>query len=256
MQKKYGGYIPKLIHDDRSTGPRPDLSCIVNALPENVKRRNEVVLSAGYCMKARNSCPLPCCRYLHSEQQQEDAPTQQVVIRRIIKRRPKKKTVAPESTADPNQHAPAAAARKQQHEKEEARVRHQPQLENEAERKRRTEEGVQQQQLKEQKRQGAAASTEADGNRASATEAEKQKAAAPINVSPTQKVVIFQNTGKDPIMAKAELYYESTRWGPLGHGDPPVSVGSFPGHRWFIVANGIYAKLFTVSEEEKQTFAI
>ena len=71
---------------------------------------------------------------------------------------------------------------------------------------------------------------------------------------PTQKVATFQNLGTDPSMAKAELYYESTRWSPLGHGDPPVSVGTFPGHRWFIVANGMYAKLFTVGEEPQQTF--
>jgi hypothetical protein len=57
-------------------------------------------------------------------------------------------------------------------------------------------------------------------------------------------------------MAAAQLFYESTPFGSLGHNDPPVTVQSYPGHRWFIVANGVYAKLFTVGEDAQQTFTL
>lgn len=72
--------------------------------------------------------------------------------------------------------------------------------------------------------------------------------------APTQKVATFKNLGTDPSMAQAELYYENTPFGPLGHGDPPLTVETYPGHRWFIVANGTYAKLFTIGEGAEQSF--
>jgi hypothetical protein len=74
-------------------------------------------------------------------------------------------------------------------------------------------------------------------------------------LQPTGKNITFVNTGRDPAMAAALLYYESTPFGSIGHGSPPVSVTSFPGHRWFIVANGVYAKIITVGEEAQQTFS-
>lgn len=72
-----------------------------------------------------------------------------------------------------------------------------------------------------------------------------------------QSVVTFVNKGTDPSMAKAELYYKATRWGPLGHGDPAVAVSTYPGDQWYIVANGVYAKMFTVAQgSQQQTFTI
>lgn len=82
-------------------------------------------------------------------------------------------------------------------------------------------------------------------------------AAAPApSPATTQKKATFVNSGKDPAMAAAELYYESTPWGKIGHGAQPVSVQTFPGHRWFIVANGIYAKQFTIGNDDQQTYTI
>ena len=80
-------------------------------------------------------------------------------------------------------------------------------------------------------------------------------APAPPPAAPQEVEVTFVNSGEDPTYAKAELYYESTRWGALGHGDPPVAVGTYPGHRWFLVANGVYAKQFDIGNDAKQTFS-
>ena len=72
----------------------------------------------------------------------------------------------------------------------------------------------------------------------------------------TQKVATFSNTGSDPTMATAELYYNTSRWGPLGHGDNPIAVSTYPGDEWYIVANGVYAKLFKIGDDDQQQFTI
>ena len=74
--------------------------------------------------------------------------------------------------------------------------------------------------------------------------------------APQEKLATFTNAGQDPGMAHAELYFNSTLWGPLGHGDPPISVSTYPGDQWFIAANGVYAKQFTVGEDAEQIFTI
>ena len=71
--------------------------------------------------------------------------------------------------------------------------------------------------------------------------------------TPSQKIVTFTNTGKDPTMKDAELYYENTRYGALGH-NSNLQVASYEGHRWFIVSNGVYAKQYNVGPEANQTF--
>jgi len=71
---------------------------------------------------------------------------------------------------------------------------------------------------------------------------------------PSKVLVTFANTRQDPAFATAELYYESTRFGPLGQGNPPIAVESYPGHRWFLVANGVYAKQFDVGLPAQQVF--
>lgn len=74
--------------------------------------------------------------------------------------------------------------------------------------------------------------------------------------APKEKLATFVNAGQDPGMAKAELYFNSTLWGPLGHGDPPISVSTYPNDQWYIAANGVYAKQFTVGEDAEQKFTI
>jgi len=71
-----------------------------------------------------------------------------------------------------------------------------------------------------------------------------------------QKMATFVNTGTDPAMTEAQLFYESNPWGSLGWGDPAISVMTNAGDKWYIVANGVYAKLFTIAEEAQQQFTI
>ena len=88
---------------------------------------------------------------------------------------------------------------------------------------------------------------------------EKQGEHAPlvdVKDSPKEKIATFSNTGQDSAMVNAQLYFNSTLWGPLGHGDAPISVSTYPGDQWFIVANGVYAKQFTIGEDAEQAFSI
>lgn len=71
---------------------------------------------------------------------------------------------------------------------------------------------------------------------------------------PQPMTAVFTNSGKDPRAKNAELFYETTRWGNLGHGDPPVSVGSFPGHRWFVKVGDTVIKEFVIGNDEVQEF--
>ena len=261
-QKKYGGAVISLIAGpggpDAAPTTRPDLSIICDVVGSNVEQRNNRTGARGYVPKVRDSCPLPCCQYLHTNQAEEskqDSELEKVIIRRIIHTRRRKKVTPVEgapAASDPAQ-AEAAAVERQRQEEEDAKLlQYQQQQAEEA----RQEKRARQQQLEEQKRQQAAAAEAERQQAAAEQQAAAARVAPPAPAAPTQKIATFQNTGTDPTMAAAELYYESTRWGPLGHGDPPVSVGSFPGHRWFIVANGVYAKQFTVGEEDAQTFTI
>ncbi|CAB9499464.1 expressed unknown protein [Seminavis robusta] len=275
--KKYGGNVPAMTEGPGGSGGpapvRPDLSMICESVVSKVKSRKERITTPGYHMKVRDSCPLPCCQYLH---QQNEEPQQTVIIKKVIRRRRPKQQAPPQEQAPgqvpslvqspppllssppalaggPSSQVEQQAAEVQRRQQAEAARRQQIEAERrrQAELQRQQIEAERKRQEELQRQQQAAAEAERQRQAAAAAEAERQAAAA---AAPTQKVATFQNLGTDPAMAQAELYYESTRWGPLGHGSAPVTVGTFPGHRWFIVANGCYAKLFTVGEEAQQTF--
>lgn len=254
-KKTYGGYFPKMIEGSDV----PDLSIIGNAIVPEVQSRKHRISAPGYQMKVRDG-------YLQNEAEEK---TQKIIIKKIIRRRrPAQNGTA---TQQSNQQQQQLEEQKRQQAAEAERQRQaSAAAEAEAERQReaaaaaeveRQRQAAAAAEAEKQRQAAAAAEAERQLQAAAAAEAEKQRqaaaaAAAAPAAAPTQKVIVFQNTGQDPAMAKAELYYESTRWGPLGHGDQPVTVGSFPGHRWFIVANGVYAKLFTVGEDAQQTFTI
>ena len=47
---------------------------------------------------------------------------------------------------------------------------------------------------------------------------------------PPQLQASFQNSGRDPALKDADLYYdEGLHWGKLGHGDPPLNVNTYEG---------------------------
>merc|ERR1712238_179382 len=54
----------------------------------------------------------------------------------------------------------------------------------------------------------------------------KAKKEAMAAGEPKPLTATFKNLGTNIQLQKAELYYETTRWGNIGHGDPPISVGS------------------------------
>ena len=78
----------------------------------------------------------------------------------------------------------------------------------------------------------------------------KKKAAA----EPKPLTATFRNTGSNVQLQKAELYYETTRWGNIGHGDPPISVGTFTGHRWFVKVGDTVMKELVIGEDDVQEF--
>ena len=71
---------------------------------------------------------------------------------------------------------------------------------------------------------------------------------------PKPLTATFRNLGTNVQLQKAELYYETTRWGDIGHGDPPISVGSFTGHRWFVKVGDTVMKELVIGTDDVQEF--
>lgn len=70
-------------------------------------------------------------------------------------------------------------------------------------------------------------------------------------------VATFQNSGQDPQMKNAQLYFEDQFWANLGLKDEP-RVNTFRDHTWNIRVDGKVVKTFVVKEEDgvEQTFII
>ena len=52
----------------------------------------------------------------------------------------------------------------------------------------------------------------------------------PKRKGPQQLQASFRNSGRDPALKDADLYYdEGLHWGKLGHGDPALNVNTFEG---------------------------
>lgn len=86
----------------------------------------------------------------------------------------------------------------------------------------------------------------------SAKKASKKK--APPAAEPQPLTATFKNTGANPQLQKAELYYETTRWGNIGHGDPAISVGSFTGHKWYVRVGDTVMKEMVIGRDSVQEF--
>jgi hypothetical protein len=76
--------------------------------------------------------------------------------------------------------------------------------------------------------------------------------------SASQKIkAIFKNSGKDPNMINAVLYYdEAMYWGKLGFNDPPLHSNTFEGHKWNVKVNDIIVKSWVISKSKEQEFTI
>jgi hypothetical protein len=68
----------------------------------------------------------------------------------------------------------------------------------------------------------------------------------------------FQNTGKDPEMANAQLFYMDQFWGKLGHDAPSLAANTYEGHVWNIQVDGKVVKTWTIATKDgtEQIFKI
>ena len=88
---------------------------------------------------------------------------------------------------------------------------------------------------------------------------QKEEATSSPSVSYTQVTARFRNTGKDPEMADAFLYYgEDRQWGPLTYPGPEIGVNTYEGHVWNVKVDGKTVKSWTISEKngQEQNFEI
>jgi hypothetical protein len=73
----------------------------------------------------------------------------------------------------------------------------------------------------------------------------------------TQLLVEFRNTGGDPTLNEAELYYnEDTHFGKLGPNDPPIAVNTYEGHVWHVKVQGEIQRTFVIEDKPRQVFKV
>jgi hypothetical protein len=68
----------------------------------------------------------------------------------------------------------------------------------------------------------------------------------------------FRNSGMDPAMNKAQLFYENSYWGLLGPDDPPLRVNTYQGHVWNVKVDDETVKTIVIDEKDgpEQDFSI
>jgi hypothetical protein len=79
----------------------------------------------------------------------------------------------------------------------------------------------------------------------------------PPSNKPRQLHATFENTGKDPALKEAELWFdEAMFWGKLGHGDKPLKANTYAGHRWNLRVDGEIVKQWAIGEDDVQTYSV
>jgi hypothetical protein len=67
----------------------------------------------------------------------------------------------------------------------------------------------------------------------------------------------FRNSGKNPDLKNAELFFEDTFWARLGSDGPPVSVNTYRGHLWKLMVDGTEIQRWTIETDVgKKTFLV
>jgi hypothetical protein len=78
-----------------------------------------------------------------------------------------------------------------------------------------------------------------------------------LETTKTGVVATFQNSGSDPALVNAELFYEEQFWEKLGITDGTVSVNTFRGHVWRVVVDGVEVRRWTIDVDDgSQAFVI
>jgi hypothetical protein len=69
---------------------------------------------------------------------------------------------------------------------------------------------------------------------------------------------VFKNSGVEPSLNNAELFFEEQSWGKLGPNDPELGVNTYRGHVWNVKVDGNVVKTWTINDEggEQQYFTI
>lgn len=71
-----------------------------------------------------------------------------------------------------------------------------------------------------------------------------------------KKQAVFRNSGKDPQLEKAVLYFnEDTFWSKLGSGDTS-SVNTFEGHEWTLKVDDKIMRKWKIGKEKSYTFNV
>jgi hypothetical protein len=88
-------------------------------------------------------------------------------------------------------------------------------------------------------------------------EAEAGSTSSP-SVSFQQINAVFKNSGVEPTLNNAELFFEEQFWGKLGPDDPDLGVNTFEGHVWNVRVDGKVVKTWTIKEGDgkQQQFTI
>lgn len=66
----------------------------------------------------------------------------------------------------------------------------------------------------------------------------------------------FTNSGENLEFKDAELYFQETFWGKLGHNDPALAVNTYEGHEWNVMVKGEKKKTWIISKEEQQFYTL
>eukprot|EP00536_Pseudo-nitzschia_multiseries_P008739 jgi/Psemu1/257491/estExt_Genewise1Plus.C_2280034 len=79
-----------------------------------------------------------------------------------------------------------------------------------------------------------------------------QTVGATVTQENTKISGVFTNSGKDPNMDRAELFYEDTFWGKFGKDDPDLSVNTYDGHVWNVKVDGKTVKTWVIRQKNGQ----
>jgi hypothetical protein len=85
-----------------------------------------------------------------------------------------------------------------------------------------------------------------------------QKASSIPSNNYKQLQATFSNTGNDPSMEKAQLFFKDQFWTNLGHGDSEARANTYDGHYWNVRVGGEIVKKWVISEKDgtPQSFQI
>jgi hypothetical protein len=89
-------------------------------------------------------------------------------------------------------------------------------------------------------------------------ESKQEDVSSSPSVDFTKITATFKNSGSDPTMAGAELYYEDQFWGKLGRDEPALRANTFQGHVWNVKVGGNIVKTWKVQDKdgEEQDFIL